>query len=163
MKWKEAYWMAPHYCPSVLLREYGSFWAHPPELKRSRQGGKAQGESLPGELVFWVLTSPASWVSAAPWCLYTLVSTWMCHLGRGTDHVVCHHLTVEHRFLLFSTIDTLSQVTWWGLSCACQDIQQDLTGLYWLDAHSTPILTTKNCFSTLPNVPLEDKITPRWE
>lgn len=57
----------------------------------------------------------------------------------------------------------LSQVMWWGLSCACQDIQQHLTGLYWLDAHSVPILITKNCFWTLPNVPLENKITPRWE
>ena len=161
MKGKEAYRMAPHYCPSYLLREYGSFWAHPPRLKRSRQGGKAQGESLPGVLVFWVLTSPAG--SAAPWCLYTLVSMWMCHLGRGTDHMVCHHLTVEHRFLLFSTIGILSQVMWWGLSCACQDIQQRLTGLYRLDAHSIPILITKNCFWTLPNVPLEDRITPRWE
>lgn len=151
----------PSLLPIIPAERVWFFLSTSPKVETFQTRRQGSGESLPGVLVFWVLTSPAG--SAAPWCLYTLVSMWMCHLGRGTDHMVCHHLTVEHRFLLFSTIGILSQVMWWGLSCACQDIQQRLTGLYRLDAHSIPILITKNCFWTLPNVPLEDRITPRWE
>ena len=152
--------------PSVLLREYGSFWAHPPGLKCSRQEGKTQGESLPGELVFWVLTSPASWVSAAPWCLYTLVSMWMCHLGRGTDHMVRHHLTVEHRFLLFSTIDILSQITLWcGDRPVLCRLLSLISGLYPLDAIiSHPFLLWEPEMSAdVVRCLLGTKIAPSWE
>ena len=130
--------MATHYCPSFRVREYGSSWAHPPRLKCSEWGGRL------GERVF-----QGSWFSECSLLLlaeflqppdaFTLLFPRECVTWAEELTAWSAIISQWDRFLLFSTIDVLRQVMWWGLSCACQDVQQDLTGLYWLHAHSTPV------------------------